>query len=123
MPGTILRRVGLVRAGAETDALRVAMSVGEDARIEALWRVVAGHGLAVPVDAQHLAADAGRALRHLAVVGVARRHIQEAVRGTEAEAPAIMRAGIAEGMVAGRRLVGDVGDDILPVRDLGQIRD
>lgn len=33
-----------------------------------------------------------------------------------------MGAGVAKGMVALGRLIRDVGDDILPVRDLTQIR-
>ena len=88
------------------------MTVGIDARIEASRRPVLRCGLAVPIDAQDLAADEGRALGHNPVVRVPRRYIKVAVTGAEPDAPPVVRTGPTEGQVVRFGLVRDVGDDV-----------
>ncbi len=97
------------------------MAVGVDALVEAFRRLVVGSGFAVAVDAQHLAADFGRRLRYLAIVGVARGDIKEAVAGIEAQTATIVRAGSAEGMIRRFRLVGNVGDDVGAIGHFAEI--
>jgi hypothetical protein len=112
--------IGVARFRMEGDALHVAVAVGVSPLVEALGRIVVGMRVAVRVDTEHLGSHHRRALRHLAVVGVARRQPQGAI-GTEPHAAAVMRAGAAERVVRRGHLVGDVIDDVGPVGNAGEV--
>ena len=116
VPWTVFSGERLVCARPESDALGVAMPVGVDASIKARWCTITRGGLAVAVNAQHLAADEGRALRHRAIVRVARGHIKKSVAGAKANPPAVVRTGATKRVIAGARFVRNVGDDVVAIR-------
>ena len=87
------------------------MTVGENTRIKACWRLVAGCSFAVAVNTEDLAADFGRALWAWTVVVVTRGHVQEAITWAETDTATIVRTWATEGVVGFLGLVADIVDD------------
>ena len=93
------------------------MPVGIDAGIKACWCAIGRGSLAVAVNAEHLASNQGWALRHSAIVRVARGHIKKAIARAKAQPPAIVRAWAAKRVVAGAGFVLNISDDVGAIRN------
>ena len=108
MPRSIFRNVNIVTT--ESDTLRIAVTVGEDALVKTCGWVVACSTFAITVNTQHFADQFGAVLWAGTIVVVANRHIQEAIR-SECQSATVVRTRAAKGVVGFLGLVTHVVDD------------
>ena len=114
VPRTIFRDVNIVTT--ESDALRIAVTVGKDTLVKTGWWLVACSTFAITVNAQYFADQLGAVLWAGTVVVVTNGHVQEAVR-TECQSATVVRARAAKGVVGFLGLVTHVVDDFSDVRN------
>src|SRR5699024_932148 len=103
VPGAVFGDNRLVAFRVKCDALHIAMTVGEDARIETLRRGlgIARSSIAIAVNTQNLGTQVVTKLRQTAVVVVASGYVQKTIIRTETNAPPVVGAGITERMIRG----------------------
>ena len=112
VPRAIFRNVNIVTT--ESDALRIAVTVGEDTLVKTCGWLVACSTFAVTVNTQHFADQLFAVLRARTTVVVTNRHIQVTIRA-ECQSTTVVSARAAEGVVGFLGLVTHVVDDFSDV--------